>query len=182
MQNDKISVRYAEVSDHEKIVDYFLKADRDFLLGMGVDIQKLPARKEWLAILSENYSLPIDQKKFFYLIWFLNDQPIGHCNVNKIIPEEEAYMHLHMWQHNLRQKGLGVDLLKLTIPHFFKIFRLKNLYCEPMATNAGPNKALEKIGFDFMKSYETTPGWINFHQVVNRWCLSKERYFHLFSN
>jgi RimJ/RimL family protein N-acetyltransferase len=181
MGTAKISVRHQEITDHERIVDYFLTSEKDFLIGMGVDIAKLPERQEWLDILQSNFSLPIHEKKFFYVIWLLDNQPIGHSNVNKIVPSEEAYMHLHLWQKSVRKKGLGIEFLTLTIPIFFETFSLKRLYCEPLAANVAPNKALDKLGFDFVKSYETIPGWINTFQTVNRWCLSNEKYLSLYS-
>lgn len=176
----RISVRQLEVTDHERIVDYFLNSDTDFLIRMGVDIPKLPTKQEWLNILHTNFILNLKQKKFYYIIWLLNDQPIGHSNINKIVFAEEAYLHLHMWQPQTREKGMGVELLKLSIPYFFSEFKLKKLFCEPMASNIGPNKTLPKLGFEFIKSYETIPGWINSYQKVNRWCLTREKYQSLF--
>jgi [ribosomal protein S5]-alanine N-acetyltransferase len=182
LTNDfNIDVREITVADHEMIIDYFLNADKDFLYGMGVDIAKLPSKQEWLNILNSDFYVAARQKQFFYIIWLLNGQPIGHSNINKIIFAEEAYMHLHLWSRDKRQKGLGAEFLKRSIPYFFNTFQLKKLYCEPSAANAAPNKALQKAGFDLIRSYETTPGWINFFQTVNRWCLSKEKYEVLFN-
>jgi [ribosomal protein S5]-alanine N-acetyltransferase len=176
-----ITVRQLSLTDHETIVDYFLQADNEFLLSMGVDAVKLPSKQEWLAILNSNFYLPPEQKQFFYIIWLLDDQPVGHSNINKIVFGEEAYLHLHLWQQDKRQKGLGTAFLKRTIPYFFDTFQLKNLFCEPSASNPAPNKALEKLGFDFIRSYDTTPGWINFFQTVNRWCLFRKKYEALFN-
>jgi RimJ/RimL family protein N-acetyltransferase len=180
LPNQKTSVRYLEINDHKNIVDYFLNADKDFLISLGVDISKLPSRQEWLDILSSNFELSIYQKKFFYIIWLIDTEAVGHSNINKIIFEDEAYMHLHIWDKQTRQKGIGVEFLKLTIPYYFDIFKLENLFCEPAAFNAAPNKTLEKLGFDFVKTYETIPGWINYYQTVNRWVLTKEKFNSLF--
>jgi len=46
--------------------------------------------------------------------------------------------------------------------------------CEPYALNPAPNKILKKVGFTFIKIYETTPGWINFKQKVNQYEFGKE--------
>jgi RimJ/RimL family protein N-acetyltransferase len=174
--DQKISVRHLEINDHEKIVDYFLNSDKDFLISLGVDTSKLPSRKEWLDILVSNFELTIDKKNFFYIIWLLDNNPVGHSNINKIVFANEAFMHLHMWDKQTRQKGIGIEFLKLTLPYYFDIFKLQNLFCEPAASNAAPNKILEKSGFEFIKSYDTTPGWINSYQKVNRWVLTKEKF------
>ena len=181
MTDGKLSVRHLEITDHKNIVDYFLNSDKDFLNSMGVDTSKLPSRQEWLDILHSDFTLSTDKKKFFYIIWLLDNQPVGHSNINNIIYSNEAYMHLHIWQKQARQKGMGVEFLKLTIPYYFDIFQLKNLFCEPSAHNPAPNKTLEKTGFDFIKSYDTIPGWINFYQTVNKWCLTVEKFKSLYS-
>ena len=67
------------------------------------------------------------------------------------------------------KKGLGLDFLKLTIPYYFKNFRLQKLICEPYAENTAPNSILKKLGFEFVRTYDTIPGWINFEQTVNRY-------------
>ena len=66
IQNN-LSVREISDTDLESIVDYFLKADKDFLSGMGVDTCKLPQREEWLKSLSDDYQLPVIKKKISIL-------------------------------------------------------------------------------------------------------------------
>ena len=85
-------------------------------------------------------------------------------------------MHLHLWESNRRQKGLGLQFLKQTIPYYFENFDLEKLICEPRAENIAPNKTLRKSGFELVRTYETTPGWINFHQTVNRYEFKKEQW------
>jgi len=70
------------------------------------------------------------------------------------------------------QKGLGVDRKKL--PSESTWFELRELFCEPYALNPAPNEAQPRVGFHLVKSYETTPGWINFRQPVNLWVLNRE--------
>jgi len=171
---EKLSVRPCEVKDMGTIVDYFLSSDADYLKGMGVDRTRLPSKSEWLKMLNSDFLLPIEKKMFYYVVWLLNGEEIGHSNINKIIYGQEAYMHLHLWHGNTRQKGWGLCCLQMTLPYYFEIFQLKTLYCEPMASNPSPNRTLKKLGFEFIKSYETIPGWINLHQTVNRWSLARE--------
>lgn len=171
-----LSVRPLELNDHASIVDYFLNSDKDFLRAMGVDTSKLPSRHEWIELLNSDFPLPLKQKNFFYLIWLLDGKAIGHSNINKIIFGSEAYMHLHLWQGQTRQRGMGVQLVRKTLPFYFDTFKLKYLYCEPSASNPAPNRTLQKAGFKFIKSYDTTPGWINFYQTVNRWCMTEQKF------
>lgn len=170
MQQDP-SIRPADQNDLEHVVDYFLNADKSFLRGMGVDPDKLLNKEEWLTLLSNDQNKDIENRSFFYLIWLLKKKPVGHSNINKIKFGEEAYMHLHLWRDDKREKGIGFEFMKLCLPYFLTTFKLKRLYCEPYALNPAPNKMLKKLGFDFIKQYETIPGWINFHQPVNCWCM-----------
>src|SRR5579863_5440411 len=180
MDDEILSVRQLQQNDLEKIVDYFLNADTNFLSIMGVDISKLPSKKEWLKILLDDlYKVP-EKKNFFYIIWLLNNKPIGHSNINKIMFGKEAFMHLHLWNNSTRKKGTGFELLKMTLPFYFNVFQLQYLFCEPSALNPAPNRLLEKSGFEFVKNYDTIPGWINFHQSVNRWQMSSETFNELY--
>ena len=171
-----LCVRESTRNDFTSIVDYFLKSDPAFLIQMGVDISKLPTRDEWLELLSNEFSKTDENKNFFFVIWLMDNLPVGHSNINKIIFGKEAYMHLHLWEAERRQKGRGYEFLKMSLPFYFDRFRLKQLYCEPNAFNPAPNRTLKKLGFHFNKQYDTTPGWINSFQTVNNWVLDFDTY------
>ena len=171
-----LSVRELSEQDIPLITHYWLSAAPDFLTSMGVDLTKMPSQAEWEKALLEQLSQTIPVKKSYCLIWQLDGQAVGHSNINKIQIGEEAYMHLHIWETGIRQKGMGTNLVKLTLPYFFECYRLKTLYCEPYALNPAPNKTLEKVGFQFVKKYVTTPGWLNFEQPVNLWEMSRDRF------
>lgn len=176
-----ISVREFKETDIPLIVDYFINANKEFLKGMGADKSKLPSRDLWIQKLRSDYQQPHSQKEFYYIIWLMNDQPIGHSNINQIQFGKLATMHLHLWKPTLRKSGLGMEYLQQTIPYFFKNFKLQKLICEPYAKNPAPNRVLHKMGFNFIKAYETTPGWINFKQIVNRYEMSRSTYKHLWT-
>lgn len=108
------------------------------------------------------------------MIWEMDGVPIGHSNVNKIMYGEAAYMHLHLWDREVRQKGMGAAFVKMSLPYFFNNLHLKTIYCEPYALNIAPNRTLEKVGFRFVKKHITTPGFLNFEQEINRWEIDKK--------
>jgi RimJ/RimL family protein N-acetyltransferase len=168
-----LSVREMKRGDIDLIVDYFINADSEFLKGMGADKNKLPNKKEWINKLNQEIEKPIKNKEFHYIIWLLEDQPVGHSNINKINFGQTASMHLHLWSVHERQKGLGIKFLKKTIPIYFNNFKLEKLICEPYSKNIAPNKILIKTGFKFIKTYQTVPGLINFYQSVNSYEMTK---------
>lgn len=179
MSNPVLSVREMQQPDIEHIVQYWLGADEKFLKGMGADIKKIPAREEWISMLTQQLQQSYNQKQSYCLIWLHNSLPVGHSNVNKIFFGKEAYMHLHLWTAHVRQKGMGTELVKKGLPFFFNNLQLQKLYCEPYALNPAPNKTLQKAGFTFLKKYSTIPGFLNFEQEVNLWELTKEDFLRL---
>lgn len=175
------SLTVSELSEAEipQIIQYWLNAEPDFLKNMGVDLAKMPTQQQWEQSLMEQLSQAIPDKKSYCIIWQVDGQAVGHSNINKIQFGKEAFMHLHLWRSDIRQKGLGEALVKMTLPFFFQNYGLETLYCEPYALNPAPNKTLEKVGFQFVKTYITTPGWLNFEQPVNLWELTRERFLRL---
>lgn len=174
--NSNISVREINTIDIDLLVDYWFKSDSEYLNSMGADKKKLPTRHRMIEMLTEQISLPIEDKTSYALIWELDGKQIGHSNVNNIIYGKEATMHLHLWRPDIRKKGIGTELVKKSLLYYFNKLRLNKLICEPYALNQAPNKTLKKVGFDFLKRYRTIPGSLNFEQEVNRWELTKEKY------
>jgi len=165
----ELTVREINETDIALIIQYWLTASDDYLMAMGVDLAKMPAVSDWQRMLASQILLPYREKQSYCTIWELDDKPIGHCNVNKIIYGEEASMHLHIWYAEERKMGLGVAFIKRSLPFFFNNLQLKKIYSEPYAINEAPNRTLAKAGFHFIKEYVTVPGSINFEQPVKRW-------------
>lgn len=176
MSQPTLSVRELRSDDIEALTNYWLHADPAFLQGMGVDLGKLPKREEWHRMLTEQLATPQKEKKSYALIWEVDGQAVGHSNINKIVFGQEAYMHLHIWNPQVRKKGYGVQFIRLSLPYYFTNFELQTLYCEPYALNPAPNLTLARAGFRLLKEYVTTPGWINFEQPVRLWSMSREEF------
>jgi len=139
-----------------------------------VDVTKMPAPEKLSAALLEQLNTPIEKKTSYCIIWVNNGEPIGHSNVNPITYGGEAKMHLHIWPAEERKKGMGAELVKMTLPYFFEKLKLKTLWCEPYALNIAPNKTLEKAGFNFVKEYITVPSSFCFEQPVKQWMMTYE--------
>lgn len=127
-------------------------------------------------MLQLHINTPFERKGTYALIWEADNIPVGHSNINKIIFGKEAYMHLHIWRSTWRKKGLGIQLVKKSLPIYFDKFNLEELICEPRSGNPAPNKTLENSGFEFEKKYITIPGIINYEQEVNRWKMKRSQF------
>lgn len=176
MTKEILSVREIQAQDIPSLVHYWMSATPEFLTGMGVDLAKMPTEAFFTNMLEEQIRQTPKEKQSYCIIWLADGKAIGHSNINKITWAEEASMHLHIWDAATRKKGFGQELIRMTLPFFFRTYELKKVYSEPYALNPAPNKTLEKAGFTFVKKYMTTPGWINFEQEVNRWEMTREQF------
>ncbi len=171
------NVREAHIEDINRIADYWLLSDRQHLHDMGVDISKIPSRSEFRAMLTNQMSLPIEERNAYCLIWEIDGVPCGHSNTNPTKFGDEAFFHAHIWDANHRRSGHGLTLLDESIKTFFEKLKLKKLIGEPYALNPAPNRLLEKLGFTFIKKYRTIPGSILFEQEVNRYEMLSETFY-----
>jgi RimJ/RimL family protein N-acetyltransferase len=171
-----LTTRPLQQADIPLFLNYWFGSEESFLTGMGLDISKLPSQEQFSKMLETLLATPIQQRMSYCIVWLQDDKPIGHCNTNPTTFGEEAKMHLHLWNVTERRKGLGTELVKMTLPYFFTELKLKTLWCEPYALNPAPNKTLEKAGFQFIKEYITTPGVFNFEQPVMQWRMTREQW------
>jgi RimJ/RimL family protein N-acetyltransferase len=176
-QTVDIAIRVMTEKDAAGVAHYFLNPDTDYWINMGIDPQKLPAKQQWINLLKQELQKSDTEKGLYYVIWLIDNKPIGHSNINNITYGMQANMHIHLWESNQRQKGIGVELIKQSIAHFFEKFQLQNLYCEPSTTNPAPNKVLHKLGFTFIETYIPNPtGWIHLPVEWNKYVLPRKQY------
>jgi len=164
---------FSAATEYEGMVDYFLNAHDSFLLGMGVSRSLLPTRDNWMRKLLADHRLPDHRKDRLYVGWFYDGKQVGHSSVDKIQIGEQAFFHLHLWRPDLRKSGFGTRFCQQSIKIYFSRLRLKRIWSEPSAENPAPNRALLKLGFEFIKRYRTIPGPIAFEQDVNLYRLCK---------
>lgn len=164
-----LHVREIQPEDFNRIITYLHSSSDNYLVQLGIEKSKLPSTEDWLRIFQKDYNRDYKNKEAYYIIWMLDNNPIGHSYINEIKYEDSAFMHLHLWNTDNRHAGLGVRFLTQTIPLYFKHFKLKKLICQPKADNIAPNKILPKLGFQLVGALTTIPGWLNFEQFVNRY-------------
>lgn len=181
-EKKSLQVREMVPDDIGYYVTYWIESSDKHMHSMGVDIAKRPTRKQLESFINDQLRLPIKKRTSYFLIWLVNNNPIGYSNVNQIEFGKKAYMHLHLWHTENRQKGIGTEFVKKSLPFFFGNLKLQQLFCEPYSLNIAPNKTVEKVGFEFVKQHLTIPGASNFEQLVNQWMLTKKKYEELMLN
>lgn len=172
----EITVREVEKDDIQYIVGYWNNSSTDVLLAMGIDINNIESLKNLGDRLEKQLELSYENKAAFVLVAMIDEKRIGHCYVNNLIYGKEAFMHLHIWKTNMHKKGMGSEMVRQSIPHFFEKLKLQTLFCEPAAMNPAPNKTLERIGFKFIKRHTTIPAGWTFQLEVNHWEMTLESF------
>ena len=166
-------VRPMLLSETDLVIDYFLNATPAYLNSLGVDPARVPERAQWQARFEHQFALPIEQRSVLLVLWELNGEPTGFSSSDKIKFGEEAFMHLHVLHPERRQQGNGAIFVRQTASVYFDMLKIKRLFCEPYALNTAPNRTLQAAGFKYIKTHETVPGPMNFHQPVTRWMIER---------
>ena len=169
----QLSVREMKLEEVQLVIDYFHDATPEYLEMMGVDPSRLPSRQEWRARFGPEFSLPIEQRQWFPVLWLLDGAAIGYSSCDKIQFGERANMHLHVMDPEQRGKGIGTECVRQSVEIYFRKFRLKELFCQPYALNVPAHRTLQRCGFKYVKTYMTVPGPINFHQPVTQWVIDR---------
>lgn len=168
-----IAVRPMALSEVGLVIDYFHKATPEHLEILGVDPSRLPAPEVWRGRFEHDFSLPLEKRPRFFVIWLLDDHAVGFSSCDKIVFGESASMHLHIADSSRRTKGIGAACVSKSVEIYFHKLKLKRLFCEPNAFNVAPNRTLQKAGFKYLKTHMTVPGPLNFHQAVTRWVIER---------
>jgi RimJ/RimL family protein N-acetyltransferase len=169
----ELAVREMRLDEVHLRIDYFHDASDEYLHMLGVDRTLLPSREAWLANYEEEYTRPVEERQSYSLVWEVDDRSIGFSSADRIAFGQEAFMHLHVVQPELRRVGLGTAFVRRSADVYFDVFQLERLFCEPNAFNTAPNRTLQRAGFKYLSTQKTTPGPINFPQVTNRWLLER---------
>ena len=168
----KLCVTEMKLEETHIVINYFHQSTAEDLDTMGVDPSRLPDQARWRDFYAHEYSRPIEHRKTLLVLWRLDASPIGFSVADKIIYGKEAYMHLHIVSPEQRNAGHGTACVRETVKIYFAALKLQRLFCEPNAFNIAPNRTLQSVGFKYVKTHNTVPGAINYHQAVTRWIMA----------
>lgn len=169
-----LTVREMRLDEVRLIINYFYSATPEYLEMMGVDPSRLLPPQAWYDRLESEFTLPVEQRQYYSVIWLQDDRAIGYSSCDRIVFGERANMHLHVIPPEHRNRGIGRECVRKSVAIYFRQFRLKELFCQPNALNVPPHRTLQAAGFKYVKSYMTVPGPINFHQPVTQWVIRRE--------
>jgi RimJ/RimL family protein N-acetyltransferase len=169
----RIVVREMVLAETTVVVDYFHHSTPEHLEMVGVDPTRLPKPNAWRERFEHEFSLPLEKRLGFFVIWLVDDLAVGFSSCDKIVLGEHANMHLHIVEPERRQQGIGTECVRRSVAVYFQRLRLQKLFSEPNAFNVGPNRTLQNAGFKYVKTHMTVPGPLNYHQAVTRWVIER---------
>lgn len=168
----KLWVRKMAESDISFVVNYWLSASPEDLARMGVDPAKIPGEKNFSEQL-RNHLFAKDPTAS-YLIWMRDEERLGYSSLKNIVRGEKGEIHLHMVAAPQRGAGQGGQFFCLSVLEFFQEFSLREMHCEPRASNPFPNGMLRKIGFPLEKTYLGSSSDLSAECELNRYKILPE--------
>lgn len=169
MHEGELSVRPMSLDEVDIRIGYFHDASDEHLTRLGVDRTLLPSRADWFSFYERDHARPLAEREQYSLVWLLDEEVVGFSSTDRIEFGEQAFMHLHILDNDRRHFGLGSRFVRLSAQHYVQVLQLRRLYCQPNAFNVAPNRTLQRAGFKYLVTVETTPSAINFRQPVTRW-------------
>jgi RimJ/RimL family protein N-acetyltransferase len=169
MHEGRVAVRPMSLDEVNIRIAYFHDSSDPHLLKLGVNRALLPSRADWFEFYERDYARPIAERENYSLVWLLDDEIVGFSSTDQIEVGDQAFMHLHILDSSHRHAGLGAQFVRLSASHYVEVLQLRRLYCQPNAFNIAPNRTLQRAGFRYVMTLETTPTAINFPQAVTRW-------------
>ena len=171
--NENLSIREMQPEEMRTVADYFHRATPEYLELLGVDPTRVPKQKDFTLRYAYECRRPLEERHSFHVIWKLGERPVGFSSIDRIVLNQQAHMHLNIFQSEHRNAGYGVVFIMKSVEIYFAKFGLRRIVCEPNAFNVAPNRTLQRAGFKYVKTYMTVPGPLSYHQAVTRWLLEK---------
>lgn len=165
----QLLIREYQLEDFPAIQAYWLGQSVSDLERMHVDPVKLKESMAQPEKTVPDLKTPDKEKKAHRYMWLLDGELIGMTTLRNMTFGGSAEIHLHIFDSTHRNKGFGLQLFLISLREVHRRFELKNVFCEPAASNPAPNRLLQRLGFKIAKTYRTIPGYICFEHVVNRY-------------
>jgi hypothetical protein len=170
----ELRVRSWVDDDIPDIVRYWMTISDDDAERMGCDLARFPSPEEYKRMLEEQLHASTETTTAFYSMWIVNEDTVGFASLKNIRFGIRGEMHLHMWDANQRGKGTGGRLFCMSAMNFFERFQVREIVCEPSATNPHPNRMLQKVGFPLIGSRVGRSSDISKEMLLNTYVITKE--------
>ncbi len=140
-----IILRPQKLEDVPFVEAYLFDSDPEFLESIGFKLSALSDRNDFRSKIENRIKNTAEGEIPVQIIAEFEGRAISHTWLE--IGEGVKNAHFHIYEENLRGKGLGVLILKSALEMLMDAHKVQKLYIEPKADNVRMIRLLEKCGF-----------------------------------
>lgn len=143
-----IDVRDLELGDLQYILNYWFNSPAGFVESIGVDLAKMPTEIEMKEHLTKRLEVnsKLETSKLNALVILYGDKPIGFHTLVPVTAGDSGVFHAHIWQADMRKKGVGFYSYPKACMLFIERFNLQKIIFKTPEQNIGAIKVKEKLG------------------------------------
>jgi RimJ/RimL family protein N-acetyltransferase len=140
-----ITLRAPEVSDAVHLAEYWFSPASAPLLAF-TDVAAFGSKEEMLARMEKFFAGISSEGPWSILVLDVNGRPSGNTLINNLVSEEEALVHVHIWDPALRRTGIASQLARDVFAYFLDAFKLRRLILQVQTENTPVIRLLESLG------------------------------------
>lgn len=144
----RVSVRDLSEEDVPYLTQYWFRSPPGYLESIGVDPKKLPSQETFESGLREKLQGP--SSRLNALIILFDGRPVGFHTINPLIEGDHGIFHAHIWDKEVRRKGVASVSYPKACQTFFKRFDLKRILFKTPAQNIGAIRVKERLGIRYI--------------------------------
>jgi RimJ/RimL family protein N-acetyltransferase len=144
----RVVVRDLSESDIPHLSQYWFHSPAGYLEAMGVDPKKLPPQEKFESGLREKCNAP--SSKLNALIILFDGRPVGFHTINPLTEGDHGIFHAHIWDTQVRRKGIASVSYPKACQIFMRRFGLKRILFKTPAQNTGSIRVKEKLGIRYL--------------------------------
>ena len=139
---EKIYLSVLNIEDAEKYVEWFCDFSLTDGIGKSGEVATIEAEREWIqnAVRESEYN--------FAIVNLENDELIGNCGIMNINRKDRCgEVGIFIGKEENRNKGYGVEVLRLLLDYGFNYLNLNNIMLGVMSFNERAMACYKKVGF-----------------------------------
>ncbi len=147
-----ISIRDIAEEDIHFLLDYWFRSPPGFIESLGVDFAKMPQEVDMANGLKEKCREKLENAsiKLRALMIIYDTQPIGFHTINPLVNGEFGIFHAHIWQPEMRHRGVATHTYPKACQIFFQRFNLKRIVFKTPVQNIAAIRVKEKLGIRYL--------------------------------
>lgn len=145
IQGHHLILRAPKPSDAVHVAEYWFGPASAHLLAF-TDVAAFGTKEEVLARTEKFFASISQQGPWSTLVMDVDGRPTGNVLINGLVPEEEALVHVHIWDPSLRRMGIASQLARDVFAYFLDAFKLKRLILQVQTENTPVIRLMESLG------------------------------------